>query len=145
MSEQLYNVKISLYEIEIRNAWLSLIFGLSIFIYGLYRWNKKEQFENRLLYRQNLDKPEFSNECQSCGKIFDSITVYGVELNGDKNYHFCKNCYSNGVFLEPNLTLDEYKNQVVSELKTQNLKEKEIKEILKTIEGLDRWKRNRFV
>lgn len=44
--------------------------------------------------------------CQSCGAPMAEME-YGTELNGSKSVDYCKYCYDNGVFTNPDCTLEE--------------------------------------
>ena len=46
--------------------------------------------------------------CESCGMpMGETNDMYGIELNGNKSADYCKFCYDNGAFTNPNITLDE--------------------------------------
>jgi len=46
--------------------------------------------------------------CQSCGMpMGETDEMYGTESNGSKSTDYCKYCYDNGVFLQPDVTLEE--------------------------------------
>lgn len=46
--------------------------------------------------------------CQSCGAPMGETTeMYGLELNGSKSEDYCKMCYDNGAFTNPNCNLEE--------------------------------------
>ena len=46
--------------------------------------------------------------CESCGMpMGETNEMYGTESNGSKSADYCKFCYDNGVFTNPNLTLEE--------------------------------------
>ena len=48
------------------------------------------------------------NFCQSCGMpMGETSEMYGTESNGSKSTDYCKNCYDNGAFTNPNCTLEE--------------------------------------
>ena len=44
--------------------------------------------------------------CQSDGAPM-SMTEYGTEADGSKSADYCKRCYDNGAFTNPNCTLEE--------------------------------------
>ena len=125
------------------NISLMVIGGL-LSIFGLKHWFRKDSFDNNLLIRENLDKPNFSTNCQSCGKGFNSVITYSNENNGIKNYHFCSGCYENGSFIEPDLTLQKIKERTKSYLHLHKKSEAQVKQILKKLNNLDRWKMNSY-
>jgi len=46
--------------------------------------------------------------CESCGMpMGETDEMYGTELNGSKSVDYCKSCYDNGAFTNPNSTLGE--------------------------------------
>ena len=46
--------------------------------------------------------------CESCGMpMGDTDEMYGTESNGSKSVDYCKFCYENGIFTNPNATLEE--------------------------------------
>jgi len=46
--------------------------------------------------------------CESCGMpMGETNEMYGTESSGSKSADYCKYCYDNGAFTEPNITLDE--------------------------------------
>jgi hypothetical protein len=50
--------------------------------------------------------------CESCGMpMGETDEMYGTEVDGSKSKDYCGVCYSNGVFTNPELTLEE---QIVS-------------------------------
>lgn len=116
-----------------------LILGVVIFFIGLTDWVISENFEKKLLQRQNLDKPTFSENCQSCGREFDSMVRYGTEANGEKNYHFCNVCFAKGEFTNPNLTLDELKKETSKRLEGKKRSKRQVKLALKKLASLERW------
>ena len=46
--------------------------------------------------------------CESCGMpMGETDEMYGTEANGQKSLDYCKFCYENGNFTNPNATLAE--------------------------------------
>ena len=46
--------------------------------------------------------------CESCGMpMGETDEMYGTEASGGKSTDYCKFCYENGGFTNPNATLDE--------------------------------------
>jgi hypothetical protein len=132
------------YSLDFDTATMGLIISIFILSVGITLWIKKERFDNELIYRQNLDKPTFSQFCQSCGKTFNSLIVPSLEQDGTKNYHYCNKCYSNGTFIEPTLSLTEMKSRTKAEMESTKQSKKNIEKVLKRIEKLDRWKKDLY-
>lgn len=152
-TKQLYDLadKASLKKYELENVedWLDevnkftyllAILGFITFLFGIIGWFKSESFEEEIKKRENLHLPTFSNECQSCGVKFNSINKFGTEKNENNNYHFCINCYELGEFTNPEITLDEMKENVHKKLFEKCENEKFIKKYLNKIAELERWK-----
>ncbi len=46
--------------------------------------------------------------CQSCGMpLSDEFDGYGTESDGSKSAEYCKFCFQNGAFTNPDQTVDE--------------------------------------
>ena len=46
--------------------------------------------------------------CESCGMpMGETNEMYGTEIGGSKSADYCKFCYDNGVFLNPDCTLEQ--------------------------------------
>lgn len=117
-----------------------LLVGYFLLVIGLYTWISRETIEKNLLKRKSLDLPTFSDKCQSCGKRFDSMVHYGTETLSKKNYHFCSECYRNGYFTEPNMTLNGMKIKIKREFIKKKKSRWVIYRYLQQISNLERWK-----
>lgn len=80
--------------------------------------------------------------CQSCGIPLDNDAIKGTEKNGLKNQEYCKFCYDQGGFINPNLTLDEMKERVENQMKKLKLSDEAIQEAMSILPPLNRWKSN---
>ncbi|MES2513099.1 MAG: zinc ribbon domain-containing protein [Bacteroidota bacterium] len=106
---------------------------------GLSSWADKEKREAFYKIRENIDKPHFTYNCQSCGRAFNAMIVPAKD--GEvKNYRFCSDCYEDGKLKEPDLTLQELKNRTKTYLISRNLSERKIRNILSKLEKLHRWR-----
>lgn len=124
----------------------SSIFGpisILITLLGFLLWyNKTQKYQDRVLIEQT-EKMLDIELCQSCG----------MRLNNQKNYHnftheekksiYCKECYLNGEFTEPDLTLDEMKNKIKNRCKELKFSKIVVYIFTKRLNGLERW-RNKF-
>ena len=45
--------------------------------------------------------------CESCGMPMEADEMYGTESDGNRSADYCKFCYNDGAFINPNLTLQE--------------------------------------
>jgi len=116
-----------------------IVVGFLLSIIGIFLWVDREDIEAQILKRQNLDKPTFSDHCQSCAKEFNSMVKYGTEKNNILNYHFCSNCFTMGEFINPHLTKTEMKEMIKNELVAKRKGKLYIKLTLKQIDKCERW------
>ena len=80
--------------------------------------------------------------CQSCGMPLKNPEDYGKEANGEKNQEYCRHCYQEGKFTEPEITLSEMVKRVTGILKRKGFPEKEVRKAVEfTLPGLKRWKK----
>ena len=63
----------------------------------------------------------------------------GTEKDGSKSELYCKFCYQNGAFVDPEMNLDKMKNIVVTQMHKRNISQAIIQHSLNTISGLKRW------
>jgi len=115
---------------SINSLVLSFI-GLIFITLGAYEW----MLETSLEKKQN-DK--IYDRCQSCGKKFSVIRLYGTNLDRSLNYGLCRECYENGVFIALNFTQSEYK-EYVEELIKNNIFWEKIR-LRSFYLNLERWK-----
>jgi hypothetical protein len=78
--------------------------------------------------------------CQSCGIPLDNEAIKGTKANGLKSEEFCKFCYDEGVFTNPNMTLSEMQENVETLMKKLKLSEQAIQEAVSILPILNRWK-----
>jgi hypothetical protein len=85
---------------------------------------------------------EMTHFCQSCTMPIDNIEDRGTEKDGSKNGLYCKYCYQNGSFINPDMTLDEMKNIVTTQMRKMKLSEDIIQQSLGMLPHLKRWRRS---
>ena len=78
--------------------------------------------------------------CQSCGMPLDTEDLKGTEKNGLKTDEYCKYCYENGVFKNPEMNLEDMKKNVQNQMKKLELHEYEIQKAVNILPALNRWK-----
>ena len=78
--------------------------------------------------------------CQSCGMPLDNPELQGTENDGSRSDAYCKYCYRNGVFTNPNMTLKEMTSSVITQLEKLNLDSKTIDMAVSALPNLKRWK-----
>jgi len=86
---------------------------------------------------------EIKVRCQSCGMPLGAPGFYGMNLDGTENIEYCKFCYTNGEYTNPDQTMDE---MIESSIKfmTENLKmdaEESKKMSHNIIPSLRRWRK----
>ncbi len=100
---------------------LGTMLGFAFFVIGFYNWYNKHQrlVDNKLLIEYiKIDK--VSRVCQSCGKrIYDSSSR-PLEENGKLNFKYCTDCYKEGSFIDPDLTLEQMKTKIFKKLRIKN-------------------------
>jgi hypothetical protein len=141
LSEKLYEIDFKKDNMDEYNKILNIFvfFGL-LFFFGGGIWGfVKELADEELSKRQNINIPTYSNQCQSCGSRFNSIVKYGKEADGNRNYHFCENCYTNGTFTNPELTISEMQSKLLVDLKAKGANKLHIYYRLYLLPGLERW------
>lgn len=80
--------------------------------------------------------------CQSCGIPMQTDEMYGKNADGSSNEDYCKYCYPNGDFNNPNETMQEMIATCIPFMVQQGFKEDEAKQMMKdTLPHLKRWKK----
>ena len=80
--------------------------------------------------------------CQSCGMEFGRVVLYGTNLDGSQSAEFCKVCFLDGNFLDPDLTMElmierSIRNRII-ELGWEEFEAEEVCEVI--IPRLKRWR-----
>lgn len=122
---------------------VSFVLGIFSFWGGFLLWDRSEVTKDSILSRQHIGLPTFSNNCQSCGRKFDSIIKRGTEADLSTNYHYCNECFSNGNFSDPSLTIGSLMLKINANA-TPRLSKREKRKTEKYLRGLDRWKKRLF-
>lgn len=79
--------------------------------------------------------------CQSCTMPIDAVEDRGTERDRSKSNEYCKYCYADGKFTNPNLTLEEMKEKVRS---NPNLPDSIVQKSLELLPKLKRWKATNY-
>lgn len=77
--------------------------------------------------------------CQSCTMPIDDMEERGTEKDGSKSDSYCKYCYQEGRFTDPEMTLERMQQIATTEMKKQKLPENIIQLSLNMLPGLKRW------
>jgi len=83
---------------------------------------------------------ELENYCQSCSMPLDNPELLGTEKDGSKSQEYCKFCYRNGAFINPEMTLKEMTSLVISQMEKLNIDSKEIDMAVSSLPNLKRWR-----
>ena len=80
--------------------------------------------------------------CQSCGMRLGP-GFYGTNQNTTISNDYCKYCFENGQFREPNITLEEMIGRSVANMKDEEgvTEEEAVKLATNTIPNLTRWRK----
>ena len=79
------------------------------------------------------------NICQSCTMPIDNFEDRGAEKNGSKSDLYCKYCYKDGALIDPNMTIDEMKKIVTTQMQKLHLPENLIQRSVTLLPTLKRW------
>lgn len=85
--------------------------------------------------------PLSSPSCQSCGVIIKNAQDFGRTATGVIEVNYCKFCYQNGQFTEPDITLEEMIEKVARNMSEQRrVPIEQAREAVKTsLPKLKRW------
>ena len=79
--------------------------------------------------------------CQSCGMPMNKPEDFGINTNRSMSKEYCKFCFQNGKFTDPDITMQKMIEKVAGFMVTlEDMPEKEAKNLAKTtISKLKRW------
>ncbi len=80
-----------------------------------------------------------SKFCQSCTFPIDNIEDRGTEKDGEKSDLYCKYCYKDGAFTDPDMTLEKMKEIALNEMKKKKTPENIIQASISMLPQLKRW------
>ncbi|MCR8844096.1 zinc ribbon domain-containing protein [Paenibacillus sp. SC116] len=79
--------------------------------------------------------------CQSCSMPLVDDSQLGTDVNGSLNKDYCKYCYENGAFTNPDCTLEEMIEICVPYVMENGMSEEEARQLMKnTVPFLKRWR-----
>jgi hypothetical protein len=79
--------------------------------------------------------------CQSCAMPMKKSEDFGTNADGSKNKEYCRYCYQNGKFTEPNITVEQMIKKCTGIMKQMNIPEAQIEQTNTFIPMLKRWKK----
>jgi len=78
--------------------------------------------------------------CQSCTMPIDMDAKKGTEKNGSLSNNYCRYCYRDGDFTNPQITLEEMKTNIISQMQKQHIPDDVIFSSVTLLPSLKRWK-----
>jgi len=82
--------------------------------------------------------------CQSCASALRRTEDLGTNKQGKRVHNYCRCCYRDGRFVEPNLTTEDMILRVTTELRLAGMIEMVVvNEVTALISNLDRWRSSR--
>ena len=88
---------------------------------------------------------ENTHFCQSCGMPLTTEDAKGTENNGQKTNDYCKYCYEDSHFKNPEMNLEEMKDAVKMHMEKKKLPAYMVQKALNILPALKRWKNKQFV
>lgn len=78
--------------------------------------------------------------CQSCGMPIDDLNLLGTEADGSKSTEYCKYCYQQGYFVQPDMDLDDMRLLVKKVMNQKQMPTFIIEQAVSTLPELKRWR-----
>ncbi len=78
--------------------------------------------------------------CQSCAMPMREEDL-GSNADGTKNEEYCRFCFQNGAFTEPDITVEEMVLKCATIMREMGMEESDIERITQYIPTLKRWKK----
>jgi radical SAM superfamily enzyme len=69
----------------------------------------------------------------------DTQEIKGTEKDGTKSNEYCMYCYANGAYTDPDMTMEEMKVIIETQMKKMNLPDHLIELSVKMLPSLKRW------
>lgn len=80
--------------------------------------------------------------CQSCTMPIDNMEDRGTEKNWIPSDLYCKYCYQDGAFTNPDMTLEQMKKITEAAMYQQHIPENIIQRSMKMLPSLKRWNKH---
>ena len=84
---------------------------------------------------------ELKNFCQSCTMPIDDTANRGTEKDGSLSNEYCKYCYQHGELVNPEMTMDEMRTLVITQMRKMHLGEDIIQKSVEALPYLKRWRK----
>lgn len=109
--------------------------GLIFIFLGLSGWKNHQDHVDKLQIIE-LGKIQWQEQpCQSCS------TKLKHDLKAKEGNKYCTTCSSGDSFREPDLTITEISSRIRDNMRANGFSEKDIQKQLKSLQSLDRWKK----
>jgi len=82
---------------------------------------------------------ELNQFCQSCSMPLENDLMLGTEKDGSKSRQYCKYCYQDGHFVNPQMTLREMTELVKGKMREMHLDQEIIDQTVYSLPNLNRW------
>jgi len=115
--------------------------GIAFFLIGLVGLLHLQELQNKLLKKQ-LEVGSVFSCCQSCGKSFGATVQNSIFPDGEANKYYCRDCFADNAFTNPNLTWQIVYAEYLNEFKNPNFFLK--RSIKQKVLDLHRWKFGKY-
>lgn len=120
---------------------LLFMLGLGGLLWGFQHWYEKQQkTKDKELLRDYINIGRISMYCNSCGKGISKDEIRPKEKDGSFNYRYCRDCYQDGEFIEPTMTLEMMKKRIINNGKHKIF----IWWRLYCLDTMERWRKNKL-
>lgn len=144
------NVKSDLIEnkqkdLEKLNSVMNFLGPISMFLtfLGFVFWYEKTQKLQDKVLSEQTNRFLDDERCQSCGMLLITQHNFNLFTDDDKKSIYCKTCYLDGEFTEPNLTLEKMKKKMKIRCKELKFGKLSSFVLINRLGALQRWK-NKF-
>lgn len=77
--------------------------------------------------------------CQSCTMPIDNVADKGTEKDGTKSNEYCRYCYQNGSFTDPDITFEKMSVLVKEQMQKRHIPQNIIQKSMDSLPYLKRW------
>ncbi len=122
------------------NEYIGISF-LTAVIGFIFWYDRTQKYQDKLLKFQ-YNKYVITEFCQSCGIYLKNNNWFNALTNEkQKEIKYCRECFENGQFKEPELTLSQMKNKVSDRCKEIGFSKLKRLIYLSRLSDLDRWRK----
>ncbi|WP_321997483.1 zinc ribbon domain-containing protein [Draconibacterium orientale] len=107
---------------------------------GFLLWYERTQKLQDKVLKQQTNQYLNTELCQSCGMRLTNQPGYYSWTKEDQNSIYCKTCFSDGKFTEPDLTIKDMENKIKSRCKEIGYGKIMTYVLTSKIKDLDRWR-----